>query len=142
MASAVVQVCFADPPNRSQWNKRHCGVVCFIKDNIKRSYFLRVFCLDRQSAIWEQELYSSFDYCAPRPYFHTFEGDVSPDIHFIILVNYKINLVNIFRMQECRIGFNFANEGEAEYFLMAIKEYLRMKSEKRGVYILMLKNNG
>ncbi|XP_046439003.1 neural Wiskott-Aldrich syndrome protein-like [Daphnia pulex] len=107
MASAVVQVCFADPPNRSQWNKRHCGVVCFIKDNIKRSYFLRVFCLDRQSAIWEQELYSSFDYCAPRPYFHTFEGD------------------------ECRIGFNFANEGEAEYFLMAIKEYLRMKSEKR-----------
>ncbi|EFX81546.1 hypothetical protein DAPPUDRAFT_50104 [Daphnia pulex] len=117
MASAVVQVCFADPPNRSQWNKRHCGVVCFIKDNIKRSYFLRVFCLDRQSAIWEQELYSSFDYCAPRPYFHTFEGD------------------------ECRIGFNFANEGEAEYFLMAIKEYLRMKSEKRGVYTLMLKNN-
>lgn len=142
MASAVVQVCFADPPNRSTWNKRHCGVVCFIKDNIKRSYFLRVFCLDRQSAIWEQELYSSFDYCAPRPYFHTFEGDVSPVIHLIILVNYNINRVNIFRMQECRIGFNFANEGEAEYFLMAIKEYLRMKSEKRGVYILMLKNNG
>jgi Wiskott-Aldrich syndrome protein len=87
-------------------------------------------------------LYSSFDYCAPRPYFHTFEGDVSPVIHFIILVNYNINWVNIFRMQECRIGFNFANEGEAEYFLMAIKEYLRMKSEKRGVYIFMLKNNG
>ncbi len=141
MASAVVQVCFLVPPNRSQWNKRHCGVVCFIKDNIKRSYFLRVFCLDRQSAIWEQELYSSFDYCAPRPYFHTFEGDVSPDILFIILLNYNFNLVDTFRMQECRIGLNFANEGEAEYFLMAIKEYLRMKSEKRGVYILMLKNN-
>ena len=77
MASAVVQVCFADPPNRGQWNKRHCGVLCFIKDNNKRSYFFRVYCLDRQSILWEQELYSSFEYCAPRPYFHTFEGDVS-----------------------------------------------------------------
>jgi len=41
LASAVVQVYFADPPGRNQWNKRYCGVICFIKDNIKRSYFLR-----------------------------------------------------------------------------------------------------
>lgn len=107
MASAVVQVCFADPPSRSQWNLRHCGVLCFIKDNIKRSYYLRVFCLDRQSVVWEQELYSSFEYCAPRPHFHTFEGD------------------------DCRVGLNFANDAEAEFFLVAIKENMRIKSEKR-----------
>lgn len=77
IASAVVQVCFADPPSRAQWNKRHCGVLCFIKDNYKRSYFLRVYCLDLQTTVWEQELYSNFEYRAPRPYFHTFEGDVS-----------------------------------------------------------------
>ena len=44
-------------------------------------------------------------------------------------------------MQEFRIGLNFANEAEAEFFLMAIKEYLRIKSDKRGVYGLKLKNN-
>ncbi|KZS16409.1 putative Pleckstrin domain-containing family J member 1 [Daphnia magna] len=109
MASAVVQVCFADPPSRSQWNLRHCGVLCFIKDNIKHSYYLRVFCLDRQSVVWEQELYSSFEYCSPRPHFHTFEGD------------------------DCRVGLNFANDAEAEFFLMAIEENMRIKSEKRGV---------
>ncbi|XP_057374296.1 actin nucleation-promoting factor WAS-like [Daphnia carinata] len=107
MASAVVQVCFADPPSRSQWNLRHCGVLCFIKDNIQRSHYLRVFCLDRQSVVWEQELYSAFEYCAPRPYFHTFEGD------------------------DCRVGLNFANDAEAEFFLMAIKGNMRIKSEKR-----------
>lgn len=136
MATAVVQVCFADPPNRSQWNKRHCGVLCFIKDNIKRSYFLRVYCLDRQSAIWEQELYSSFEYCAPRPYFHTFEGDVS---FHIVIDEFTIKLMALFYIQECRIGLNFANDSEADFFLMAVKEYLRIKSEKRGVYILILK---
>ena len=98
LASAVVQVYFADPPGRSQWTKRYCGVVCFIKDNIKRSYFLRgemrfginykiillminfsfaVFCMDSLTILWEQELYSTFEYYAPRPYFHTFEGDVN-----------------------------------------------------------------
>ncbi|KAI9556692.1 hypothetical protein GHT06_016483 [Daphnia sinensis] len=107
MASAVVQVCFADSPSRAQWNLRHCGVLCFIKDNIKRSYYLRVYCLDRQSVIWEQELYNSFEYCAPRPHFHTFEGD------------------------DCRVGLNFANDAEAEFFLMAIKENMRIKSERR-----------
>lgn len=99
LASAVVQVYFADPPGRNQWNKRYCGIICFIKDNIKRSYFLRgkhlyhsfwfkkipsikliffsVFCMDSQTILWEQELYSTFEYLAPRPYFHTFEGDVT-----------------------------------------------------------------
>jgi len=77
MASAVVQVFFADTAGRNQWNKRHCGVLCFIKDNTRRSYFLRVFCLDQNRALWEQELYSSFEYKSPRNYFHTFEGDVS-----------------------------------------------------------------
>jgi Wiskott-Aldrich syndrome protein len=115
LASAVVQVYFADPPGRNQWNKRYCGVICFIKDNIKRSYFLRgknlqflsaiqedttlyylfvaVFCMDSQTTLWEQELYSTFEYLAPRPYFHTFEGDVTNIFYFttnIQFINCKI----------------------------------------------------
>ena len=27
--------------------------------------------------VWQQELYTTFEYKSPRPYFHTFEADVS-----------------------------------------------------------------
>ena len=43
LASAVVQVFLADPPGLNRWNKRCCGVATFIKDNQKRSYFIRVY---------------------------------------------------------------------------------------------------
>ncbi len=43
LATAVVQVYLADPPSCNRWNKRCCGVACFIKDNPKRSYFIRVY---------------------------------------------------------------------------------------------------
>ena len=80
MASAVVQVLLSEQGNYSRtalWNKHYCGVLCFVKDNVKKSYFFRVYCMDRLTLLWEQELYSTFQYRAPRPYFHTFEGDVS-----------------------------------------------------------------
>ena len=38
---------------------------------------MRVFCIERLTLLWEQELYNQFEYKNPRPYFHTFEGDVS-----------------------------------------------------------------
>lgn len=107
IASAVVQVLYSSPPNYVQWNKRHCGILCFIKDNVKRSYFFRTYCLAKQELLWEQELYNSFEYHAPRPYFHTFEGD------------------------ESRVGLNFADEAEAEFYLAAIKDNLKQKMERR-----------
>ena len=73
LAAAVIQLYTAVS---NQWQKRHCGVLFLIKDNIKRSYFLRVYCLDRQALLWEQEMYNQFDYKAVQSYFHTFEGDV------------------------------------------------------------------
>ena len=87
IATAVVQVLYPSPPSYSQWNKRHCGVLCFIKDNVKRSYFFRIFCLTKQELLWEQELYNSFEYHAPRPYFHTFEGDVSKSTYLFLLLS-------------------------------------------------------
>jgi len=107
IATAVVQVLYPSPPSYSQWNKRHCGVLCFIKDNVKRSYFFRIFCLTKQELLWEQELYNSFEYHAPRPYFHTFEGD------------------------ESRVGLNFAEQAEAEFYLAAVKDYLKQKIDRR-----------
>ncbi|KAL8594074.1 hypothetical protein ACOMHN_016453 [Nucella lapillus] len=43
LASGVVQLYLADQPDRVRWNKRCCGVACFVKDNPKRSYFIRVY---------------------------------------------------------------------------------------------------
>ena len=41
-ATAVVQM-FHAHPDRSQWTKFKTGVVCFVKDNIKKSYYIRLF---------------------------------------------------------------------------------------------------
>lgn len=106
LATAVVQVYCSDPPSHTKWTKRFCGVACFVKDHGKRSYFIRVFDLDQQQLIWEQELYNHFKYKTPRSYFHTFEAET------------------------CQIGLNFADEGEASQFQKVIQGRLRMKMER------------
>lgn len=73
LATAVVQVVASAGQH---WVKKHCGVVCFVKDNVKRSYFFRLYCPERQTLLWEHELYNQFEYRRPRRYFHTFESDV------------------------------------------------------------------
>lgn len=43
MASAVAQLFMALPHSPSSWSLQHTGVVCFVKDNPQRSYFIRMF---------------------------------------------------------------------------------------------------
>ena len=43
LATGVVQLYLADPRSQQRWSKRCCGVVCFVKDNPKRSYYIRVY---------------------------------------------------------------------------------------------------
>ena len=43
LSSAVVQVFLAKGPMYNQWSKYCCGVATFIKDNLKRSYYIRVY---------------------------------------------------------------------------------------------------
>ena len=40
VATAVTQIYFWESGG---WNKKYCGVTCFVKDNDKRSYFIRMF---------------------------------------------------------------------------------------------------
>ncbi|MEQ2171433.1 hypothetical protein GOODEAATRI_010681, partial [Goodea atripinnis] len=75
MSSGVVQVFTAD--RNGSWNKRCCGVACLVKDNTKRSYFIRVFDIREGKTMFEQELYTGFTDNLQRPYFITFAGDVS-----------------------------------------------------------------
>lgn len=49
MSTTVVQV-FLCGPNERQWQKRYVGVACFVKDNAKKSYFIRV--VDIMVSVW------------------------------------------------------------------------------------------
>ncbi|KAK5624055.1 hypothetical protein CRENBAI_017732 [Crenichthys baileyi] len=75
LSSGVVQVFTAD--RNGSWNRRCCGVACLVKDNPKRSYFIRVFDIREGKTMFEQELYTGFTDNLQRPYFITFAGDVS-----------------------------------------------------------------
>ncbi|XP_072238347.1 actin nucleation-promoting factor WASL [Leuresthes tenuis] len=82
---------------RPSWHYLDCGVICLTEDYSTRSFFLRLFCIKRAKLLWEQEVYIPFKYTAARPYFHVFPADVH------------------------QVGLNFANETEAEEFLLAVE---------------------
>lgn len=57
--------------------------------------------------VWQQELYTTFEYKTPRSQFHTFEAD------------------------DCQAGLNFANDQEAQAFQAVIADKLRMRQQKQ-----------
>uniref|UniRef100_A0A0K8UFU6 Wiskott-Aldrich syndrome protein n=1 Tax=Bactrocera latifrons TaxID=174628 RepID=A0A0K8UFU6_BACLA len=75
--TAVVQIYKTEGSAHSHWKKKHTGVVCFVKDSAKRSYFLRAYCLIKNEQIWEHELYDAMKMIKARPFLLTFEGQVS-----------------------------------------------------------------
>ncbi|XP_056245421.1 actin nucleation-promoting factor WAS [Seriola aureovittata] len=105
--TTVAQVLEAKEPQHESpgWHRLGCGVVCLIEDQSVHSYFLRLYCVKRAKLLWEQELYIPFKYTANCTFFHTFPADGH------------------------QIGFNFANETEAEEFNLSVKAVQR-KQEK------------
>lgn len=45
LVTSVAQLYIAPPESRNRWKKKATGVICFVKDNGKRSYFLRMYSL-------------------------------------------------------------------------------------------------
>lgn len=74
--TTVAQMYTTEGPSHSRWIKKHTGALCFIKDNAKRSYYCRIFCLVKHELLWEQEMYDTIDIARTRPYLLTFEGQV------------------------------------------------------------------
>lgn len=108
LAMGVAEVYQSGPPPRhDRWQRRCCGVACFIKDNIARAFYIRLFDFDRMDFAWEQELFIEFKYRIQLPYFHTFEAD------------------------DCQAGLNFAFEDEATNFGNAVEDKLRNRRQKR-----------
>ena len=61
LSTTVAQVYRSEGPSHNyRWNKRTCGVVCFVKDNLRRSYFIRVYDMDRMVLVFDQEIYNQF----------------------------------------------------------------------------------
>uniref|UniRef100_UPI00398F67BB actin nucleation-promoting factor WAS-like n=1 Tax=Pristiophorus japonicus TaxID=55135 RepID=UPI00398F67BB len=108
LSSAVVQLYLAAPERQHRWVKQHCGVVCFVKDNPKRSYFIRLYDLRECRLLWEQEVYIQFQYSARRPYFHTFFAD------------------------DCQAALNFSDELEGEKFKAVVDHKVRILQQRKG----------
>ncbi|XP_038138585.1 wiskott-Aldrich syndrome protein-like isoform X2 [Cyprinodon tularosa] len=107
IATAVSQLFMALPNSPTMWSLQHTGVVCFVKDNPQRSYFIRMFDLKAGRQIWEQELYNQLVYSTPLPYFHTFAAD------------------------DCQVGLNFADQQEADAFKSTIVEKINQRHTRQ-----------
>nr|XP_014353365.1 PREDICTED: wiskott-Aldrich syndrome protein [Latimeria chalumnae] len=107
LVTTVVQLYLALPHSSNCWSKQFSGVACFVKDNPKRSYFIRIYDLKEGKMMWEQELYNQFVYSAPTPYFHTFPSD------------------------ESQAGLNFTHQEEASDFLNLVEEKIQKRKQTR-----------
>ncbi|XP_041713855.1 wiskott-Aldrich syndrome protein [Coregonus clupeaformis] len=106
LATAVVQLFMALPHSPTCWSLQHTGVACFVKDNVRRSYFIRLFDVKKGQLTWDQELYNQMVYHCPRPFFHAFAAD------------------------DCQVGLNFVNEQEAETFLNAVEDKINQRNRQ------------
>ncbi|XP_077293677.1 actin nucleation-promoting factor WAS-like isoform X2 [Arctopsyche grandis] len=107
LATAVVQLFMTEGPAHNQWYKRDTGILCLIKDNQRKSYFFRIFCMQRKAMIWEHEVYTQIEYKNPRPFLHTFEAE------------------------DCMIAFNFASDDEAFILKNSLTEKIELRKQKR-----------
>ncbi|KPP66774.1 hypothetical protein Z043_114692, partial [Scleropages formosus] len=108
LATAVVQLFMALPHSPLEWNLQHCGVLCFVKDNPRRSYFIRLFDIKEGKQIWEQEVYNQMTYSSSHTFFHMFPAD------------------------DCQVGLNFASEQEAELFRVTVEEKITQRNTRLG----------
>lgn len=75
LATAIIQLYLSQKPDHSRWTKYQTGIICFVKDFSRKSYFFRLFSLNASQS-WEQEMYSTFSYHKLTSNFHYFAADV------------------------------------------------------------------
>ncbi|XP_068964284.1 actin nucleation-promoting factor WAS isoform X1 [Petaurus breviceps papuanus] len=118
LATSVAQLYLALPSTGGRWQKELSGAICFVKDNPRRSYFIRLYGLQEGRLLWEQEIYTQLVYSAPTPFFHTFPGD------------------------DCQAGLNFADEAEAQAFRTLVEEKIQKRSQKQNAGSLSTERRG
>lgn len=105
LATATIQLWLSQKPLHNNWSKGCSGIICFVKDYTKKSYFFRLYTL-APSQVWEQEMYTPFSYNQLTKNFHYFPAD------------------------DCNAGFNFSFEDEAEKFYNTVINKIMSKTKK------------
>ncbi|PSN53243.1 hypothetical protein C0J52_07988 [Blattella germanica] len=106
LATGIVQLFVAELPDCSSWRRKDAGILCLIKDSLRRSYFFRIYCLSRNQMVWEHEVYNSLEYKSPKTWFHTFEGE------------------------DCIVAFNFSSEEDANRIENVLNEKLQARRRR------------
>ena len=60
LSIGVVKLLLTEPPQHAEWKLKAIGVVGFIKDWTRRSFFIRMFDFDKSTLIWEEEIYDEW----------------------------------------------------------------------------------
>lgn len=76
MCTAVVQLFTTSAPAHSSWTRRLTGILCFVRDSSRRSYFMRIYNILKNELVWEEEMYDSILLNKSRDFLITFEGQV------------------------------------------------------------------
>lgn len=96
---AVVQFFSTDGPEGIEWRQKNFGILSFIKDPNRKSYYFRLYCPIRHQLLWEHELYNGLQYLSLAKFFHCFEAEVKlnklPQI--LIVCYYNRNVMEKFQ---------------------------------------------
>ncbi|XP_058127384.1 actin nucleation-promoting factor WAS-like [Anopheles coustani] len=109
LCTAVVQLYTTQSPAHASWVKQGIGALCFIKDNQRKSYYFRLYCLMANVTVWEQELYEKIEVTQPKPYLITFEG------------------------QDGIVALNFATEDEAAAFMSTTQTTVNNRNRQKRI---------
>lgn len=74
---AVVQFFSTDGPEGTEWRLKNFGILGFIRDPNRKSYYFRLYCPIRHQLLWEHELYNGLQYLSLVNFFHCFEAEVN-----------------------------------------------------------------
>nr|VZH96245.1 unnamed protein product [Spirometra erinaceieuropaei] len=78
IANCAAVVCVYAPDGAGGWRQLHSGVATIEKDRSLKSYYVRVYDLEKASQLYEQAIFLEMKYTTLTPNFHTFQGDRFP----------------------------------------------------------------
>lgn len=100
LSTSIVQVFQTSPPKHDKWRKVESGVLCFVKDNQKKSYFFKLVKLDNSAVVvWEEEIYIGLVMERIKPFLISFEGQVMEIKIFVILSDDAVTKILSHRME-------------------------------------------
>ena len=60
--------------NESIWSIQNTGILCFIKDHTKCTFFIKLFSMTDLKPVWQMECYIELNFKVPKQKFVTFDG--------------------------------------------------------------------